>query len=84
MWRKIEPKRTFVEKKWQISGLPQSSPHFSTDGPVAEQIVGGRILVRYNRDDDDDECFGWIEEDPISKKVMIERLIGIFCRLKSS
>ena len=86
--RKIEPKRTFVEKKWQISGLLQSSPHFSTDGPVAEQIVGGRILVRHNRDDDrdddDDECFGWIEEDPISKKVMIERLIGIFCRLKSS
>ena len=69
--------------------FPRSSPHFSTDGPVAEQIVGGRVLVRHNRDDDrddddDDECFGWIEEDPISKKVMIERLIGIFCRLKSS
>ena len=70
MWRKIEPKRTFVEKKWQISGLPQSSPHFSTDGPVAEQIVGGRVLVRHNKDDDRDddyECFGWIEEDQIKK-----------------
>ena len=96
MWRKIEPKRTFVEKKWQISGLPQSSPHFSTDGPVAEQIVGGRVLVRHNKDDDrdddgddgddrddvDDECYGWIEENLISKKSWLKDSLAFFCRLK--
>ena len=44
---------------------PQSSPHLPTDGPVAEQIVGGRVLVRHNKDDycDDgeDDC-----DDPLS------------------
>ena len=58
---------------------PQSSPHLPTDGPVAEQIVGGRVLVRHNKDDycdddddddcdDDGDCFSWIQEDPISLK----------------
>ena len=33
MWRKIEPKSTFVEKKWQIWGLLET-PHFHNGGPL--------------------------------------------------